>query len=245
MLAKLTYIYVGVLRGWGRAQITVDILGREAKKVEKHWTRVYQGTLGWTEVRGVVWWQTSVLTKLQCCHLPWYIFIISLTTTQRVDFVNNFLFILQYYYYVCNISTQQNEAHFVRFELFGAPSKDTVFYWYKGPSAGSAMFVVDWRCASTNGERAQEVDYLCTFRHRRIVDSALPKFVYGKLLLCKKVSICSFEDAFLGSFLAPPPFPRPGPWLAFADGLRRVHGRGLELSQGRIILSASLWNCRE
>ena len=27
---------VGVLRGWGRAQITVDILGREAKKVEKH-----------------------------------------------------------------------------------------------------------------------------------------------------------------------------------------------------------------
>ena len=25
---------VGVLRGWGRAQITVDILGREAKKVE-------------------------------------------------------------------------------------------------------------------------------------------------------------------------------------------------------------------
>ena len=28
---------VGVLRGWGRAQITVDILGREAKKVEKHW----------------------------------------------------------------------------------------------------------------------------------------------------------------------------------------------------------------
>ena len=24
---------VGVLRGWGRAQITVDILGREAKKV--------------------------------------------------------------------------------------------------------------------------------------------------------------------------------------------------------------------
>ena len=40
MLAKLTYIYystdVGVLRGWGRAQITVDILGREAKKVEKH-----------------------------------------------------------------------------------------------------------------------------------------------------------------------------------------------------------------
>ena len=26
---------VGVLRGWGRAQITVDILGREAKKVEK------------------------------------------------------------------------------------------------------------------------------------------------------------------------------------------------------------------
>ena len=31
---------VGVLRGWGRAQITVDILGREAKKVEKHWARV-------------------------------------------------------------------------------------------------------------------------------------------------------------------------------------------------------------
>ena len=30
---------VGVLRGWGRAQITVDILGREAKKVEKHWSR--------------------------------------------------------------------------------------------------------------------------------------------------------------------------------------------------------------
>ena len=30
---------VGVLRGWGRAQITVDILGREAKKVEKHWYR--------------------------------------------------------------------------------------------------------------------------------------------------------------------------------------------------------------
>ena len=30
---------VGVLRGWGRAQITVDILGREAKKVEKHWPR--------------------------------------------------------------------------------------------------------------------------------------------------------------------------------------------------------------
>ena len=29
---------VGVLRGWGRAQITVDILGREAKKVEKHWS---------------------------------------------------------------------------------------------------------------------------------------------------------------------------------------------------------------
>ena len=28
---------VGVLRGWGRAQITVDILGRGAKKVEKHW----------------------------------------------------------------------------------------------------------------------------------------------------------------------------------------------------------------
>ena len=27
---------VGVLRGWGRAQIEVDILGREAKKVEKH-----------------------------------------------------------------------------------------------------------------------------------------------------------------------------------------------------------------
>ena len=27
---------VGVLRGWGRAQIAVDILGREAKKVEKH-----------------------------------------------------------------------------------------------------------------------------------------------------------------------------------------------------------------
>ena len=27
---------VGVLRGWGRAQITVIILGREAKKVEKH-----------------------------------------------------------------------------------------------------------------------------------------------------------------------------------------------------------------
>ena len=33
---------VGVLRGWGRAQITVDILGREAKKVEKHWTRPFQ-----------------------------------------------------------------------------------------------------------------------------------------------------------------------------------------------------------
>ena len=32
---------VGVLRGWGRAQITVDILGREAKKVEKHWPRLY------------------------------------------------------------------------------------------------------------------------------------------------------------------------------------------------------------
>ena len=32
---------VGVLRGWGRAQITVDILGREAKKVEKHWSRLY------------------------------------------------------------------------------------------------------------------------------------------------------------------------------------------------------------
>ena len=32
---------VGVLRGWGRAQITVDILGREAKKVEKHCTRRY------------------------------------------------------------------------------------------------------------------------------------------------------------------------------------------------------------
>ena len=32
---------VGVLRGWGRAQITVDILGREAKKVEKHCTRPY------------------------------------------------------------------------------------------------------------------------------------------------------------------------------------------------------------
>ena len=31
---------VGVLRGWGRAQITIDILGREAKKVEKHWSRV-------------------------------------------------------------------------------------------------------------------------------------------------------------------------------------------------------------
>ena len=30
---------VGVLRGWGRAQITVDILGREAKKVEKHCPR--------------------------------------------------------------------------------------------------------------------------------------------------------------------------------------------------------------
>ena len=30
---------VGVLRGWGRAQITVDILGREAKKVEKHCSR--------------------------------------------------------------------------------------------------------------------------------------------------------------------------------------------------------------
>ena len=47
MLAKLTYIYstdVGVLRGWGRAQITVDILGREAKKVEKHWSR--QSCLG-------------------------------------------------------------------------------------------------------------------------------------------------------------------------------------------------------
>ena len=29
----------GVLRGWGRAQITVDILGREAKKVEKHWPK--------------------------------------------------------------------------------------------------------------------------------------------------------------------------------------------------------------
>ena len=29
---------VGVLRGWGRAQITIDILGREAKKVEKHWS---------------------------------------------------------------------------------------------------------------------------------------------------------------------------------------------------------------
>ena len=56
MLAKLTYIIcrwvhnmyvlyystdVGVLRGWGRAQITVDILGREAKKVEKHCTRTY------------------------------------------------------------------------------------------------------------------------------------------------------------------------------------------------------------
>ena len=26
---------VSVLRGWGRAQITVNILGREAKKVEK------------------------------------------------------------------------------------------------------------------------------------------------------------------------------------------------------------------
>ena len=32
---------VGVLRGWGRAQITVDILGREAKKVEKHCPRRY------------------------------------------------------------------------------------------------------------------------------------------------------------------------------------------------------------
>ena len=31
---------VGVLRGWGRAQITVDILGREAKKVEKHCSRI-------------------------------------------------------------------------------------------------------------------------------------------------------------------------------------------------------------
>ena len=29
---------MGVLRGWGRAQITVVILGREAKKVEKHWS---------------------------------------------------------------------------------------------------------------------------------------------------------------------------------------------------------------
>ena len=35
---------VGVLRGWGRAQITVDILGREAKKVEKHWSRLYAWT---------------------------------------------------------------------------------------------------------------------------------------------------------------------------------------------------------
>ena len=34
---------VGVLRGWGRAQITVDILGREAKKVEKHCTRASRG----------------------------------------------------------------------------------------------------------------------------------------------------------------------------------------------------------
>ena len=35
---------VGVLRGWGRAQITVDILGREAKKVEKHclrWSNIH------------------------------------------------------------------------------------------------------------------------------------------------------------------------------------------------------------
>ena len=36
---------VGVLRGWGRAQITVDILGREAKKVEKHWSRGYYYTI--------------------------------------------------------------------------------------------------------------------------------------------------------------------------------------------------------
>ena len=32
---------VGVSRGWGRAQITVDILGREAKKVEKHCLRYW------------------------------------------------------------------------------------------------------------------------------------------------------------------------------------------------------------
>ena len=32
---------VGVLRGWGCAQITVDILGREAKKVEKNWVIGY------------------------------------------------------------------------------------------------------------------------------------------------------------------------------------------------------------
>ena len=48
MLAKLTIhiaqMTVGVLRGWGRAQITVDILGREAKKVEKHWSRIMAET---------------------------------------------------------------------------------------------------------------------------------------------------------------------------------------------------------
>ena len=35
---------VGVLRGWGRAQITVDILGREAKKVEKHRMQIDGGS---------------------------------------------------------------------------------------------------------------------------------------------------------------------------------------------------------
>ena len=30
------YTDVGVLRGWGRAQITVRHVDREAKKVEKH-----------------------------------------------------------------------------------------------------------------------------------------------------------------------------------------------------------------
>ena len=32
---------VGVLRGWGRAQITVVILGREAKKFEKHCSKCF------------------------------------------------------------------------------------------------------------------------------------------------------------------------------------------------------------
>ena len=42
--------YVGVLRGWGRAQITVDILGREAKKVEKHCTRRSKVMMQYPEV---------------------------------------------------------------------------------------------------------------------------------------------------------------------------------------------------